>query len=192
MGHVGTLRTLYGSARAPVDGRDHLLVLEASKADRLRAAVWPLLRLFYPATRVANLDIVDVGLTADSMEDVQALFADAARYVEGAGPDINATFSSNLRRVALVQDGFEGIAVVGKKYGTTLKGHEGENAFYLACRLLWVARYIELAGTGTYRENPRAHRDACFDYVSDFAMRYPEGETWVGYVERERLRDLET
>ncbi len=166
--------------------------MESSNPGRLRAAMWPLLRLLFPATRVANLDIVDVGLTVESMERTQALFADAARYIEAAGPDLNATFSSNLRRIALVQEGFEQIAVRDRKYGTTLKGAEGTNAFYLACRLLWVARYIELARAGTYPEDSRAHRDACFDFVSAFALRYPEGEAWVGYMERERLRDLGT
>jgi hypothetical protein len=158
---------------------------------RLRAALWPLLRLFFPAIRVQNLDIVDVGLTQDSMDVVAEHFATAVGYIEAAGPDINTTFSTNLRRVALVQDGFEGIASLDKKYGTSLSGHEATNAFYLACRLLWVAKYIELERGHAHASNSRAHRDACFDFVGSFAARYPEGQAWVEYAERMRLRDLD-
>ena len=167
-------------------------MLVESVPDRLRAAIWPLFRLLFPSTRVANLDVVDVGLVTDSMEGVSALFTEATRHIESAGPDINAVFAVNLRRVAVVRDGFAKIAVAERKYGTTLRGHEGSNAFYLACRLLWVSKYIELSRTGTYEEDSRAHRDACFDFVNEFALRFPDGDAWISYMERERLRDIGT
>jgi len=160
-----------------------------SWGERLRAALWPGLRLLFPSIRVQSLEIVDVGLMRDSMEPVADLFREALCFIEAAGADVNSAFVSNLKRVAIVRPGFDKIAVQERKYGTSLEGHEGENAFLLACRLVWVARYVELAYEDDNPAGERARRDLCFDYVAAFIGRFPEGEQWVEYWERRRLED---
>ncbi len=156
---------------------------------RLRAWIWPLLRALYPSVRVQSLDIVNVGLIDRSLESSEQLFREAMRFVEMSGEDLNQVLVNNLRRIALVR-GRSRIAVAEGKYGTTLLGVEGRNSFYLACRLLWVAKYIELAReTRGFRRNDSAIRNASFDAVAEFASRFPEGDEWIRYMERERMRD---
>lgn len=154
-----------------------------------RARVWPLLRFLMPSVRVGPLEVVDVGLMSDSMDRVRQLFDEAVRYIEAAG--LTKLLSDNLRRVGLVGARFEGIDIGEGKYGTTLEGHEGRNSFYLACRLVWVASYIKVSRDDKDQcVSSREKRDCAFQTVADFAAQYPEGEQWVSYFERIRIRDL--
>jgi hypothetical protein len=154
-----------------------------------RELLWPLLRLLYPSFKVGPLEVIDVGLMWEDKDEVQLLFQKAIQYFKQPDDATElTTLRENLRRVAVVREGFEGIAVDEGKYGTTLGYPEGSNPFYLACRLLWVARYIELLRAGG--ADGRSARDESFDTVLAWAERHTEGDEWIRYIERERMRDL--
>jgi hypothetical protein len=153
--------------------------------------LWPLLRRLYPSVVVDGIEIVDVGLRVEALDTASELFKGAFDYLRGAGPETWAMVSRNLRRVAIVSDGFAQIAVHEGKYGTTFQGHEGRNSFYLACRLLWVAKYISLSRRDVREPlTERERRDASFDAAMAFASLYDEDEEWIRYLERERMRDI--
>jgi hypothetical protein len=163
----------------------------AWNGDRIRAWLWPVLHRLFPSAVVHGVEIADVGLRLESMDAARVIFEEALEYLRSAGGETWELVSGNLRRVAIVQDGFAGIAVREGKYATTLQGHEGRNPFYLACRLLWIAQYIALSRSDPGRtRSEREIRDAAFDRVMSFAAQYEEEDEWVRYMERERMRDL--
>lgn len=156
---------------------------------KIRSMLWPVLRMLYPSFRVGPLAVVDVGLTWEDEGHVRSHFETALRYLTAVEIEL---LKRNLSRVAVVQHGYEGISVQEGKYGTSLPGPEATNPFYLACRLLWVAKYIEiLRGRVTTAPTDRAARDESFDFVVTFCERHSEGDEWIRYFERERMRDLD-
>jgi hypothetical protein len=146
-------------------------------------------RRLYPTARVQSLEVVNVGLVERPLASIVDHFRAALGFIEAAGEDVNQVVRTNLRRVAITRGQGERIAVAEGKYGTGLMGHEGRNPFYLACRLLWAATYIGIRRQSSSDEHADdLAREKSYDAILDFAARFPEGEEWVKYIERERLR----
>jgi hypothetical protein len=157
--------------------------------ERVRAWLWPVMRRVLPAVRVQCVDIVNVGFVERPLPLIADHFRAALAYIESAGEDLNRKVCSNVRRIAITRGSGEQIAVAEGKYGTSLLGHEGQNPFYLACRLVWVATYIDLKRKSpSSADSDEAIREQSYDAVLDFVAGFPEGDEWVPYIERERLK----
>lgn len=153
----------------------------------VRSWIWAVLRRVYPSAQVQCLEIVNVGLLDRPFDEVLVHFRSALAFIEAAGEDVNRSVCANLKRVALLRGKGERISVTERKYGTSLVGHEGRNPFYLACRLLWVAAFVG-ASRPPESLDEAAARERAYEATADFAARFPEGEEWIRYIERERLR----
>jgi hypothetical protein len=153
----------------------------------LQPLIWWLYKKIFTVHTVQGLDFIDIRLAGDDSVVLQRHVAEAMTYVSAAR-SYRELVLSELDFVGATLYSREKIAPRIRAYLTPFKDIERESAFYFACRLVWVASYLQLSrgvtqekGAELLSEGERRRRS--FETQRRFIRSFPGAEQWVAYAE---------
>jgi len=147
-------------------------------------------RLFsgrYQATEIDGL------LLEDFREDwrldndqIAATLAEAVQWVRKADPKFYQLITRELRAVVAVDSPSPWVSALFRCYYTNFPVAERRSTFYLACRLVWAAAFVQMRRSRPWyrRTAPASARSAGKRAQLSFVGCFPDCIEWVDYIER--------
>ena len=154
----------------------------------LQPALWWVYKRLRPVHSIDGLQFIDIRMAEEGSEPLIERLIEAVQYLAAAGSDYKKIVTEELDFVAASRQSRESISPRLKAYISPFVGHEGNDSFYLAARLVWIASYLRLhrqaAQQGGVPEETRI-RQQSFENQNAFIEAFPNSTEWKDYLERE-------
>ncbi len=150
-------------------------------------AIW---REDHPPVLIAGLRVLDVRADRHLDHDqIEAAITEAVAYLKDPGPEYFRLVQSNVCQITVCDSCDESVAWWPRILNTALPAVVRRSTFYLACRLVWTASYLETLYKWPFIVRPFykvVAREVASDTWLRFVEQFPDSEEWRSYLTRNK------
>jgi hypothetical protein len=140
----------------------------------------------HPPVMLAGLCVLDLREDRNIDHDqVEAVFAEAVSYLQQPAGEYFHLVQSNIRQITICDVTRESVVWWSRTLNTALPGSHRRSTFYLACRLVWNASYLDTLSKWPFMLRP-FYKKVAYDVAGDewlrFVEQFPGSEEWQNYL----------
>lgn len=147
---------------------------------------WWFVRRIYGVRLTGGIEFVYIHADADkSAAAIQRTVEEALTLITASGSEHEQLVHAHLRFIAVMRAPSVYVVRSVGAYVSPFRGHEATSSQYLACQLIWAAKYLQLAeeASGTGRDIDKSTLwQAAYDAQLRFCELLPESESWLEYL----------
>ena len=167
-----------------------LLVLKRLVRLPWGSVIRELLEDHYADYRDLRLCVMDIRpKSSRNPQAVVDITTNALNRISDAGQGLGELVTSHLDTVVAAENPLITIGVSVRTYASDFRGHEGKNAHYLACQLVWAATAVRLGWNGRQSgrdlDSATTHQ-ACWEAVKRFLSQFDDAYAWMEYMDPDR------